>query len=237
VRYGDDTIMTRRLLNVLTALSLLLCVAAVGLRFRATNVTDVWKISAAGHCVLIRSDAGRWVEISHVTRGWSDRGGRWWSTDRRVGDGNGRRPIILEYNLTRRAHADIPRFPGEYVYRAGELWVMRGPYGRPLYDRTGHDDWAGAAWSALASGAQASSYWLKVPARSVRAPTGAIALAAAVAPAVWLVASARRRVRAILHRRASRRGECVRCGYDVRASTDRCPECGTPAPAAAGAGA
>jgi len=45
----------------------------------------------------------------------------------------------------------------------------------------------------------------------------------AVLPALWLVR--RRRRRAAQWRRDH--GLCPRCGYDLRATSDRCPECGT----------
>jgi hypothetical protein len=48
-------------------------------------------------------------------------------------------------------------------------------------------------------------------------------LASAVLPTWWLV-----RHRKL--RRESRKGTCHICGYDLRASQDRCPECGTPIP-------
>ena len=34
----------------------------------------------------------------------------------------------------------------------------------------------------------------------------------------------------VILRRQARRGRCRKCGYDLRASKDRCPECGTPIP-------
>jgi hypothetical protein len=52
------------------------------------------------------------------------------------------------------------------------------------------------------------------------APLWFLALLFAIAPT--LAAKRWRR-----RRREARKGLCSRCGYDLRASTDRCPECGT----------
>lgn len=63
--------------------------------------------------------------------------------------------------------------------------------------------------------------------RVCRVPYYALLTAACMLPALRLVGVARR-----LHRRL--RGQCRFCGYDLRATPDRCPECGT-VPTAQGA--
>lgn len=54
----------------------------------------------------------------------------------------------------------------------------------------------------------------------VMVPWYSVALLLALGPLAWLV-SARRQ------RRRRRAGWCLACGYDLRASPERCPECGT----------
>lgn len=51
-------------------------------------------------------------------------------------------------------------------------------------------------------------------------PCWFIALPAGVSPAIWMFRTLRRRV-------SVGTNHCTRCGYDLRASPDRCPECGT----------
>lgn len=57
-------------------------------------------------------------------------------------------------------------------------------------------------------------------ATTLSAPFWALVIPPALPPAVWLV----RRIRG---RRRTGRGLCATCGYDLRASPERCPECGT----------
>ena len=63
--------------------------------------------------------------------------------------------------------------------------------------------------------------------RYLTVPYWLLAAVFALLPAVWV----RRRRRRALVRYRLERGLCGGCGYDLRSSTGRCPECGAPAPA------
>ena len=67
------------------------------------------------------------------------------------------------------------------------------------------------------------------PSTVVGVPFWALAVLTAIPPVAWFVRSPARR-----RRRRLAQGLCARCGYDLRATPGRCPECGAdPGPMAA----
>jgi len=106
---------------------------------------------------------------------------------------------------------------------AGTNWNLiriRGPDAGPMY---GWTYWSHPA-SARSAGLFGFSYVANPgpPFHAVRAsvPHAVPALLFALAPTYWLLGPRR------TLRRRRKLGLCERCGYDLRASPDRCPECG-----------
>ena len=164
--------MRRRLLNLLTALSLLLCVAVCVLWVRSYRVADSFvtsrnlAVSGLGKLALLRS---------YGTEGDNASAGR----------GLGR------YN------------PDNLNVEIGVLFQ-------------GSREWAvGDAW-VLLNGDRAGGRVLVV------VPDWVVVLLTAPAPAAWAARWYRRR-----RRRSA--GLCASCGYDLRATPGRCPECGASA--------
>jgi hypothetical protein len=115
-----------------------------------------------------------------------------------------------------RAGGDVLNFT-----RADPLWWVISARGRMTLCRQQGRDWgkefpgfnaAGFQYGGL-RGPNGSLYNISVPHWFAE---GLLA----VPPAAWLLAERRRR-------RRPQRGRCATCGYDLRATPDQCPECGT----------
>jgi hypothetical protein len=176
----------RRLLDLLTVASLLLCVAVASLWVRSHFVEDqaCWTASTSRRLGFI-SSLGR-VKVWHSTllRPAADTyGAPGWS-----------------YSSDRPSRALQPDVPGD----AATGW---NPFGIGAWDRA-HGQGRYHSRGVLVG------YWLP-------------AALLAVPPALWLWRlPARRAGRA---RSRSFRGLCPGCGYDLRGTPERCPECGADA--------
>ena len=189
--------MRRRLLNLLTALSLLLCVAA---------------------CVLwARSYGG--LEGIGVTNGRDD---RCRSTDLELISFRGL--LIVEVTMTgnRQDRCEGEVHPSRWGITQERL--SPPPKISSLIERIGDRQLAPwnragfAAFDIAFRGSVEPYWWWRY--RGVLFPHWAAVVSTALLPFQFLVRTNRVRLR-------SRGGLCPRCGYDLRAAPGRCPECGS----------
>jgi hypothetical protein len=170
--------MKRQLFNLLTAGSLLLCVAVGATWARSYFVSD-----------MLRIRPGSWLLVIHTLTDQGNLMCSWtWHDD------FGLQP--------RHAGYSADHFLAEDIYTS---WRTSDIRLRVIFQRGG---FAAAGHNHYGNGGA-----LIVPLWFVALCTGAV-------PVVRLAAWLRRR-------RGVRPGYCRRCRYDLRATPDRCPECGT----------
>lgn len=116
----------------------------------------------------------------------------------------------------------VPKGQWNYFYHYRNLdeggptqeWSLGAAWGSKGYAQVG--GWKQKVWDARKS--DEPGYL-----RSVAVATWPFAVATGALPAWWAVLWA---LRYRIERRRRREGLCKRCGYDLRASPERCPECG-----------
>lgn len=202
--------MSRRLLNLVHGASLLLCltVGALWLRseLRYPEALE-WRFNdphdRESRQVMVVSGGGAVALASSYRsyRSWDENLWAWFSTHDREWLGD-----RLRYNDQLGFAPNIKwtytNYP-EWKYFAGFAWARRQEYRRRVVNR---------AYNTVTRPVT-SSLWV------VAVPYWSLVLAAAALPAGRMLRTRRRL-------RAARRGHCPRCGYDVSATPQRCPECG-----------
>lgn len=196
--------MKRRLLTILTVLSLIFCAGTVAFWLRGYFVADVVGYGDSHTAGELTSHNGFLVL-------W-----RWQSID----------PLGLPAAVPRGLHYNTtdPEQPFYYVLPGAYVTQVVGP----------HRIWwlglrqIGVRYLIFAEPSIPRLNQIEI----LHIPCWLILTIGALWPAgryLWRYLQHRRRLRHLA--RCFRLGVCATCGYDLRASPERCPECGTPVPA------
>ena len=198
--------LCRILFNALTVLSLLLCVATVVLWVRSRSTLE-------------------WLDVTTVR---SRPDGQLLTSANLASHLNGLSLRVIRYRYSKWPPYDpVDPFEGQRRSCWG-AWVWEVVDHKPsrLIPGSTYREWMGFGSGDYAIGADPARLF----GRFWTVPHWSAALATAVLPMMSLVRWRRTRRAAV----RLRRGLCPGCGYDLRATPDRCPECGravAPAPA------
>jgi len=196
--------LTRRFFNFAAVVSLLLCVSIVVLWVRSYLVLDDWKINYVGK--TWRADPSGLMERNAYTLfTTSSRGGAF-------------------LQLIRHIHAPTNAFVATQGWSFSHRKARAEPYSDiALLSDTDAKLPAQFSFKGFAYGTyfdpheQPNDEYDTI--HGVGAPYAFLAAIFLILPSAKLIANHRKR-------RSTRRNTCPKCGYDLRATPDRCPECG-----------
>lgn len=205
--------MRRRLYTILWSLSFLLCLGAAALWLRSDWTEDQFTFTGPGSCYwrLVSSGQRRGSALVLIVgTGWPS-----W----------GKVPFYASAR-------QWPHLPAEFCYSVSQPADIRFANRVLIFEhstgglRFGPDGTAWPyAWGALSQGPAVVPSDVRVPYYRLEIAHWAVVLLCGILPLARLVAHLYQSRR---HRHRLQAGHCRQCGYDLRASKDRCPECGTP---------